>query len=235
MRKRNALISACVSTRETGFADGDARERPVFRPGQPTCRKQSWALTTVCAGGAAWPVAALARAPVGARRGPTCPVARAPGDGCCPAGSAGDLPPPRVRRGRIEVIVTWRRGRRLGRCAAGISRWPGTPARCFAARAWRRLASAAGARTASRPVRATGSGRDAIPGPAPADHPAPPSRATGRGDDTGAAVTCAFTAWPGSGGAAPGIPRSCRYGLAGLALAGCQCLLRAAVSPHRPS
>jgi hypothetical protein len=41
--------------------------------------------------------------------------------------------------------------------------------------------------------------------------------------------------WPGSGGAAPGHPRSCRHGLAGLALAGCQCLLRAAVSPHRAS
>ena len=49
------------------------------------------------------------------RRGPPCPVARAPRAGCCPAGSAGCLPPPRVRGGRIKVIVAWRRARRLGR------------------------------------------------------------------------------------------------------------------------
>ena len=38
---------------------------------------------------------------------------------------------------------------------------------------------------------ATGPGRDAVPGPAPDDRPAPPSRAAGSGHDTGAAVTCA--------------------------------------------
>jgi hypothetical protein len=36
-------------------------------------------------------------------------------------------------------------------------------------------------RAASRPMPATGSGRDAAPGPAPGDRPAPPSRAAGRG------------------------------------------------------
>jgi hypothetical protein len=122
---------------------------------------------------------------------------------------------------------------------AGISRRPGTRARCLAARAWRRPASAAGARTVSQLMPATGSGRDAIPGPAPDGRPAPRSRATpgppGRGHDTGAAVTCAFTAMARIGRGCPGHPRSCRHGLAGLALAGCQCLLRAAVSPHRPS
>jgi hypothetical protein len=117
----------------------------------------------------------------------------------------------------------------------GISRRPGTRARCLAARAWRRPTSAAGARTVSQPMPATGSGRDAIHGPAPDDHPAPHSRAAGSGHDTGAAVTCAFTAMARIWRGCPGHPRSCRHGLAGLALAGCQCLLRAAVSPHRPS
>jgi len=44
----------------------------------------------------------------------------------------------------------------------------------WAARAWRRPTSAAGARTVSQLMPATGSGRDAIPGPAPDDRPAPP-------------------------------------------------------------
>ena len=82
---------------------------------------------------------------------------------------------------------------------------------------------------------ATGSGRDAIHGPAPDDCPAPRSRATGpwawyrrsrhlrlhrRGQDR------------------TGLPRTSPelwHGLAGLALAGCQGLLGAAVSPHLAS
>jgi hypothetical protein len=119
--------------------------------------------------------------------------------------------------------------------AAGISRRPRTPARCLVARARRRPASAAGARTVSRLMPATGSGRDAIHGPAPDDRPAPPPGPPGRGHDTGAAVTCAFTAMARIRRGCPGHRRSCRHGLAGLALAGCHCLLRAAVSPHRPS
>jgi hypothetical protein len=95
---------------------------------------------------------------------------------------------------------------------ADISRRPGTRARCLAARAWRRPASAAGARTVSQSMPATGSGRDAIHGPAPGDGPAPRTRATGSGPDTGAGVTCAFTAMAGIGRAAPGIP-----GAAGMA------------------
>jgi hypothetical protein len=125
--------------------------------------------------------------------GPPCPVARAPRAGCCPTGSAGCLPPPRVRGGRTGSSSPGGVPGDSADCAAGISRRPGT-ARCLAARAWRRPTSAAGARTVSQLMPATGSGRDAIPGPAPDDHPAPPSRATGRGHDTGAAVTCAFTA-----------------------------------------
>ena len=67
-------------------------------------------------------------------RGPA-PGGRAPRAGCCPAGSAGCLRPPRVRGGRIEVIVAWRRARRLGRCAAGYQPPLGARARCFVARA----------------------------------------------------------------------------------------------------
>jgi hypothetical protein len=63
--------------------------------------------------------------------------------------------------------------------------------------------------------------------------PGSPSGAAGRGHVTGAAVTCAFTAMARIWRGCPGPPRSCRHGLAGLALAGCQCRLRAAVSPHR--
>ena len=116
-----------------------------------------------------------------------------------------------------------------------ISRRPGTPARCLAARAWRRPASAAGARTVSRLMPATGSGRDTAPGPAPEDRPAPPSRAAGRGHDTGAAVTCAFTAMAGIRRAAPGIP-----GGAGMAwrdwrwrAASASCRCRCATRWHR--
>jgi hypothetical protein len=108
----------------------------------------------------------------------------------------------------------------LAGCAPGVRRRPGMPARCLVARAWSRPASAAGARTVSRLMPATGSGRDAIHGPAPDDRQAPPSRAAGGGHGTGAAVTCAFTAMARIWRGCPGHPRSCRHGLAGLALAG---------------
>ena len=136
-----------------------------------------------------------------------CPVARGASRWLLPGGAARAIcRPPRVRGGRIEVIVAWRRARRLGRLchrhqpppgdAGEMPRCPGlAPSRI---RRWcaRRV-----------PVMpATGSGRDAIPGPAPDDRPGPPSRAAGRGHDTGAAVTCPFTAmariWRGCPGAA---------------------------------
>jgi hypothetical protein len=61
----------------------------------------------------------------------------------------------------------------------------------------------------------------------------PPSRGhRATGPDTGAAVTCAFTAMARIWRGCPGHPRSCRHGLAGLALAGCQGLL---VKPPRGS
>ena len=63
----------------------------------------------------------------------------------------------------------------------------------------------------------------------------PGSPLPGRGHDTGAAVTCAFTVMARIWRGCPGHPRSCRHGVAGLALAGCLCLLRAAISPHRAS
>jgi hypothetical protein len=213
-----------------------------FRNAQPACCGQSWA-------------------PAAERSGHVRGLCR----WCCRAGGSPCRSPgrcgvgPRARwPGRLALAVARRAARAVCRrrgcaaaasrssspggvpadlagCAAGISRRPGTQARCLAARAWRRPASAAGARTVSRLMPATGSGRDAIHGPAPDDRPAPPPGPPGRGHDTGAAVTCAFTAMARIRRGCPGHRRSCRHGLAGLALAGCHCLLRAAVSPHRPS
>ena len=207
--------------RETGWAGGDARERPVFPArsaglpgGSPGRRRRSGPATSgVCARGAAGPAAVRTAHRAGARRWPR---ARWPG--------------------RLALVVARRAARAVCRrpgCAAAASR-------SSSGEAWRRPASAAGARIVSRLMPATGSRRDTVPGPAPDDRPAPPSRAAGRGHDTGAAVTCAFTAMAGIRRGCPGHPRRCRHGLAGLALAGlalagCQCLLPTAVSPHRPS
>jgi hypothetical protein len=160
-----------------------------FRPGQLAYRGQSWAPAAERSG----PVRGRCRwccraggksVPLTGRRAAWAPRARWPGApraGCCPAGSAGCLPPPRPGCAAAASRSSSPGGvpADLAGCAADISRRPGTPARCLAARAWRRPASAAGARTVSRPVPATGSGRDAIHGPAPDDRPAPPSRATG--------------------------------------------------------
>ena len=210
------LASACHRVREcqarsTGMSEhpggdcagGDARERPVFparSAGLP------WAVLGT-GGGAVQPRPGSVPVVLPGRRqslpltGPArgvapCPVAGAPRAGCCPAGSAGCLPPPWPGCAAAASRSSSPGGvpGDLAGCAAGISRRPGTRARCLAARAWRRPASAAGARTVSQSMPATGSGRDAVPGPAPDDRPAPPSRATGSGHDTGAAVTCAFTA-----------------------------------------
>ena len=86
----------------------------------------------------------------------------------------------RVRGGRIKVIVAWRRARRPGRLcrrhqppredAGQVPRCPGlAPSRI---RRWC-------AHRVPVDARGTGSGRDAIHGPAPDDRPAPHSRATG--------------------------------------------------------
>jgi hypothetical protein len=80
-----------------GTGDGAARPGPGPAPVVLPGRRQSLAAHRA---GAAWPRA----------RWPGAPRA-----GCCPAGSAGCLPPPRVRGGRTEVIVAWRRARRSGR------------------------------------------------------------------------------------------------------------------------
>ena len=234
------LIGHLVSTRETGCAGGDARERPVL-PARSA--GVLWAVLGtggvavrprlgVCVRGAAGPAASPCRSRAGARRGPvpggpgrlalavSCRAARA---ACrrrgCAAATSRSSPP-----GGVPAD--------LAGCAAGISRRPETPARCLAARAWRRSASAAGARAVSRPMPATGSGRDAIPGwhltiarlltsghrgggmvPArPSPAPSPP--------------------WPGSDGAVPGIPGSCRHGRRGWRWRAASAL-RAAVSPHQ--
>jgi len=228
--------------RETGCAGGDAGERPVFpvrSAGVPRAVLGTGGGAVrprpgVCARGAAGPAAV--RAAHGPARGVApCPVARAPRAGCCLAGGAGCLPPPRVRGGRIEVIVAGRRARRPGRlCRRDLpppgdaGPMPGCPGL---------------APSRIRRWRAPCPGRCPRPGPGGmrylARHPRiarlPAPGAAGRGHDTGAAVTCAFTAMARIWRGCPGHRRSCRHGLAGLALAGCQCLLRAAVSPHRPS
>jgi hypothetical protein len=173
-----------------GAGDGAVQPRPGSVPVALPGRWQSLPLT-------------------GPTRGvPPVPSGQAPRAGWCPAGSAGCLPPPwpgcAAAASRSSSPGGVPGG--LAGCAAGISRSPGTPAGCLAARAWRRPTSAAGARTVSQLMPATGSGRDAIPGPAPDDRSAPHSRA--------------------ADGAAPGHPRSWRDW---------RCLLRAAVSPHRTS
>jgi hypothetical protein len=198
--------------RETGCAGGDARDDLSFRPGQPAHRGQSWApaawRSSHVGGLCGWCCRAggsPCRSRAGARRGPV-PVARAPRAGCCPAGSAGCLPPPRARGGRARSSPPGGGPADLADCAAGISRRPGTPARCLAARAWRRPASAAGARTVSQLMPATGSGRDAIPDPAPEDRPAPPPGPPGGGMIPAQPSPAPSPPWPGSDGAAPGIP-----------------------------
>jgi hypothetical protein len=89
---------------------------------------------------------------------------------------------------------------------ASSVRRPETLARCLAARAWHRPASAAGARTVSQLMPATGSGRDAIPGPAPDDRPAPPPGPPGGAMIPAQPSPAPSPPWPGSDGAAPGIP-----------------------------
>ena len=200
--------------RETGWAGGDARERPVFPArsaglpgGSPGRRRRSGPATSgVCARGAAGPAAVRTAHRAGARR---WPCARWPGrlalvvarraaravcrrPGCAAAASRSSSP------GGVPGD--------LAGCAAGISRRPGTPARCLAARAWRRPASAAGARIVSRLMPATGSGRDTVPGPAPDDRPAPPPGPPGGGMIPARPSPAPSPPWPGSGGAAPGIP-----------------------------
>ena len=230
--------------RETGWAGGDARERPVFparSAGLP------WAVLGT-GGGAVQPrpgsvpVVLPGRRQVRAAHGPArgvapCPVARGASRWLVPGGRRGlsAAAAARARGGRIEVIVAWRRARRLGRLCRRDQPPPGTRARCLAAGAWRRPASAAGARTVSRLMPATGSGGMRYLARHLMIARFPPPGSPGRGHDTGAAVTCAFTA---NGQDLAGLPRASPELSAwrsGTGLAGCQCLLRAAVSPHRPS
>jgi hypothetical protein len=93
-----------------------------FRPGQPAYRG-----AVLGAGGVAVqsgpgfvPVVLPGRRQSVPLTGPARGVGPVPGGRgasrwVLPAGSAGCLPPPRVRGGRIKVIVAWRRARRLGR------------------------------------------------------------------------------------------------------------------------
>ena len=119
---------------------------------------------------------------------------------------------PVVLPGRRQVLAAHRAGARRGPRA----RWPGRLALAVARRAaraaCRRPASAAGARTASRPMPATGAGRMRYLARHLAIARLSPSRAAGSGHDTGAAVTCAFTAMARIWRGCPGIP-----GAAGMA------------------
>jgi hypothetical protein len=182
VRECQARLSAWG--REPGWA-GCAKERPVLSGpdsrltvGSPGHRRRSGPATSgVCARGAAGPAAVLAAHRAGARRGPG---ARWPGrlalaaarraaraacrrHGCTAAASRSSSP---------DGVPA-----DLAGYAAGLSRHPGTPARCPAARPGAvphpPLARAPRPGRCQRP----GSGRDAVPGPAPDDRPAPPCRA----------------------------------------------------------
>jgi hypothetical protein len=221
-------------------AGGDARERPVFPARSAGLRGQSWA-----------PAAERPGHVRGLR--PWC--CRADGKSSPLTGRRAARP--RARRPVRLALAAARRAaravcRRPGRAAAasrssspggvpadfagcaGISRRPGTRARCLAARAWRRAASAAGARTVSRPVPGTGSGRDAIHGPAPDDRPAPPPGPPGVGMKPAQPSAAPSPPWPGSDRAARASPKLPAW-TGGTGAGGLPVLLRAAVSPHRPS
>ena len=234
------LIGYFVSTRAATAPAVTRGNDLSFRPGQPAYRGQSWAPASgaVRPRPGSVPVVLPGRRQVLAAHRADAAWAPVPG-----GRGASRWLLPGGQRGLSAAAPGARRPhqghRRLAACP---QTWPAVPPASAAARdagqmprcrAWRRPASAAGALTVSRPMPATGAGRDAIHGPAPDDRPAPPSRAAGSGHDTGAAVTCALTAMARIWRGCPRHPRSCRHGPAGLALAGCQCLLRAAVSPHR--
>ena len=209
------LIGYFVSTR-AATAPAVTRENDLsFRPGQPAYRGQSWAparersghvrgLCPWCcrAGGKSLPLTGPMR------RGPPCPAAGAPRAGRCPAGSAGCLPPPRVRGGRIKVIVAWRPARRPGRLCRRHQPPPGTLARC--------LAAGPGAVPHPPLAHSPCPGRCPRPGPGgmryTARHPTtarlPPPGPPGAGMIPGAAVICALTAmariWRGCPRHSPG-------------------------------
>ena len=217
--RRNDLLSGPVS-RPTAGSLGPATGRSGHVRGLcPWCCRAGGSPCRLPGRRAAWPRARWpARLALAAARRAARAVCRRPG---CAAAASGSSSPGGVPGD-------------LAGCAAGVSRRPGTSARCLAARGL--APSRIRRRCAHRiPIDARDRVRaGCLPGPAPDDRPAPPSRAAGGGHDTGAAVTCAFTAVAGIWRGCPGHPRSCRHGLAGLALAGCQCLLRAAVSPTGP-
>ena len=88
--------------------------------------------------------------------------------------------PARGARRRIEVAVAWRRAPGTRPAAPGHQPPPGTRARCPRCPGPVSPSSAAGARTVSSRCPRPGSGRDAIPGPAPDDRPVPAAVAPGR-------------------------------------------------------
>ena len=153
-----------------------------FRPDQPACpgrpghrRQHGPAGSWVCARGAAGPVAALTRSPGRARRGRPVPGGQDASRWLLPGGQPG-LPAAvlaRMRGGRIEVAVAWRRARGLRRHQPPL----GTPAKCPRCPDPGCSRPPAGARTVSQLMPATGSEQYAIPGPAPHDRPVPAAAA----------------------------------------------------------
>ena len=213
-----------------------------FRPGQPVpaYRRQGWAPATERSshvrGLGPWCCRAGGR-PCRSRAGAARP--RAGGQGTSrwllPGGQRGlsAAALARVRGGCIKVIIAWRRARRLGRLCRRHQPPPGDPGqmpRCPGlppSRIRRRCAHRVPVDAPAGPggmrylARYPATARLPTPGPPGGGmmlaQPSPVLHRHGQ-DLTGL----------------PRASRSCRHGLAGLALAGRRCLLRAAVSPHRP-
>jgi hypothetical protein len=200
--------------RETGWAGGEARERPVFPArsvGLP------WAVLGTGDGAVqprpgSVPVVLPGRRQVRAAHRadaawPPVPGGQGASRWLLPGGAARAVcRRPGVRGGRIEVIVAWRRARRPGRLCRRHQPPPGdagqTP-RC------RGLAPSRIRRWCAHRVPlmpATGSGRDAVPGPAPEDRPAPPPGPPGVGMIPARPSPAPSPPWPGSGGAARASP-----------------------------
>ena len=229
--------------RETGRAGGDARERPVF-----PARSAGLPRAVLGTGdGAVPPRPGSVPVVLPGRRQSLPLTGTARGVAPCPGGrGASRWLLPGGQRGLPAAAAGARRPHRgHRRLAACPETWPAVPPASAAARGRRPGASLPGPGAVPHPplVRAPCPGRCPRPGPGGMRYLArhlritrlPPPGPPGVGMIPTRPSPAPSPPWPGSGGAASGVPGSCRHALAGLALAGCQCLLRAAVSPHRPA
>ena len=220
MRAGNTLNSTCVSTRETGCAGGDARERPVSPARSAACRRRSWALAT----GAVRP--RPGSVPV-VRPGWWLPLPAHRGGAAWPHVPGGQgasrWPLPGGQRGLPAAAPGARRPhqghRRLAACP---QTWPAVPPASAAARGRRPDAPLPGPGAVPHPPLAHSPRPGRCPRPGPggmrytARHPTtarlPPPGPPGRGHDAAAAVTCALTAMARIWRGCPGRP-----GAAGMA------------------